>query len=117
MPTKPPRLVRPGRSERARKAAIDRRRPSAARRGYDAAWRRFRRYHLDVIEPLCRFCRERGLIVAAEVVDHIISIEERPDLRLDHNNLRSLCKRCHDERTAAEQGFNRGKRVYSKPLR
>jgi 5-methylcytosine-specific restriction protein A len=46
-------------------------------------------------EPLCRFCRERGVLTEATEVDHIRSIEERPDLRLVRKNLRPLCKPCH----------------------
>jgi 5-methylcytosine-specific restriction protein A len=37
----------------------------------------------------------------------VVSILEAPQLRLDHSNLRSLCKRCHDARTARDQGFGR----------
>lgn len=66
-------------------------------------------------EPLCRFHRERGKIVPATVVDHILSIEQRPDLRLELSNLRSLCKECHDRHTASAQGFNLGKRGSARP--
>lgn len=34
--------------------------------------------------------------------DHQMSIEERPDLRLDLDNLRTRCNRCHSEKTARE---------------
>jgi 5-methylcytosine-specific restriction protein A len=50
-------------------------------------------------EPLCRFCTAKGRVVPATVVDHIETINEAPHLRLDLDNLRSLCKPCHDERT------------------
>jgi 5-methylcytosine-specific restriction protein A len=50
---------------------------------------------------------EAGTIRAAEVVDHIRTIRDRPDLRLDHANLRSLCKPCHDARTAREVNASR----------
>jgi 5-methylcytosine-specific restriction enzyme A len=71
-------------------------RQSAWRRGYDADWRRTRNQHLH-IEPLCRICKARGYITPANTVDHIIPITERPDLRLDHDNLRSLCATCHNQ--------------------
>ncbi len=32
----------------------------------------------------------------AVMVHHIIPVEERPDLALDLNNLRSLCSECHN---------------------
>jgi 5-methylcytosine-specific restriction protein A len=51
-------------------------------------------------EPLCRLCRETGLLVAAEDVDHIVPIGDAPHRRLDPGNLRSLCKSCHSVHTA-----------------
>lgn len=84
--------------------AQDKRRGSAASRGYDADWRRCRAAFLFA-HPLCLFCEEAGRIEAATVADHIISIEDRPDLRLDWSNLRPLCKECHDRRTARDQAF------------
>lgn len=97
------------RAECQRKREVDRRRGTAAQRGYDAAWRKVR---LAVLrdEPLCRMCKEAGRITPAVDVDHIIAIADRPDLRLDPSNLRPLCKSCHSSRTARDQGFNRGKR-------
>ena len=95
MATKPTVLSPYQRTERQRKRDLDRSRGSASKRGYDAAWRRARAEHLE-IEPLCRFCKEVGLIVSATTVDHIIPIRQRPDLRLVQSNLRSLCKTCHD---------------------
>ena len=54
-------------------------------------------------EPFCRECARRGLRVRATVVDHIVP--HRGDwLRFtDPGNLQSLCKTCHDRKTAAEQ--------------
>ena len=46
----------------------------------------------------------------ATEVDHIVSIKDRPDLRLVWSNLRAMTKSCHSRRTAKEQGFARGKR-------
>lgn len=113
MPTRPPTHRplgwRPSvQSERDRKRAIDRRRGTAAERGYDTAWRKVRDQHLRE-EPLCQMCMEAGRVTAATVVDHIVSIADRPDLRLDRSNLRSLCKPHHDARTARDQGFARGR--------
>lgn len=82
----------------------DSRRGSAASRGYDAAWRRCRSAFL-LKHPLCQFCETAGRVEEATVVDHIITIEDRPDLRLDWSNLRPLCKPCHDRRTARDQAF------------
>src|SRR6185312_867742 len=76
------------------------RRGTKTERGYDAAWRRLRIAFLSQ-HPLCECddCAARGRQLLAEVVDHRISIAERPDLRLDWDNLRAMSKRCHDRRT------------------
>jgi 5-methylcytosine-specific restriction protein A len=112
MPTRPPRFEPLGRKkapeEKQRKKLLDDRRGSSAARGYDSAWQRLRKRFLRK-NPLCVFCMEQGLLTEAAVVDHIITISERPDLRLVWGNLRSLCKRCHDRRTAKEQGFAKPK--------
>lgn len=57
--------------------------------------------------PLCKFCWDKGLTVAGEVVDHIESIEDRPDLRLEWSNLQTLCKHCHDSVRQAQQAAER----------
>ncbi|MDE2901799.1 MAG: HNH endonuclease signature motif containing protein [Chloroflexota bacterium] len=74
-------------------------RPPAHHRGYDKRWRRIR----DAVlarEPLCRHCAERGRVVAAVLVDHIIPLPEGTH-RVD--NLQPLCTRCHAVKTAAER--------------
>ncbi|MFZ6762224.1 HNH endonuclease signature motif containing protein [Pseudoroseomonas sp. WGS1072] len=104
MPTRPA-LHRPSHHDpqavrRAQLQALDRQRGSASARGYDTAWRRLR---LTVLaeEPLCRFCRERGLVTAATEIDHITPIAARPELRLARANLRALCRPCHAALTAS----------------
>ena len=73
-------------------------RASAARRGYDQRWQRVRLYHL-LTHPLCEDCNERGRLTLATQVHHVVKLSERPDLRFDHDNLLSLCSRCHSRRT------------------
>jgi 5-methylcytosine-specific restriction protein A len=112
MPARPPVYRPPGwkpweQREQQRKADIDKRRGSPAQRGYDAAWRRVRGAYLAA-HPLCECddCQAGAKrITPAEVVDHIDTIEARPDLRLSWSNLRAMSKRCHDRRTARDQGF------------
>ena len=113
MPKRAPRLISSRPSERDRKREIDTRRGTAKERGYDAAWRKVRDLKLAQ-EPRCEVHLELGKVVPATVVDHISSIEERPDLRLVLSNLRSMCKPCHDARTARDHGFNKGKRVIAR---
>src|SRR5215471_969310 len=56
-------------------------------------WQRLRGHQLRV-HPVCKFCLERGIVTAANVVDHVT-----PD-RGDWNafvlgELQSLCEPCH----------------------
>lgn len=56
-------------------------------------------------EPLCRRCKERGIIRLAEVIDH-----EKP-LALGgtdtDDNCRPLCNDCHDEVTREQFGHRK----------
>ena len=80
MPVKPP-VHRPAgvRSAAEVKRALDRQRPSAARRGYGPRWRRARAAFL-ARHPLCAACRAQGRVVPATVVDHVVP--HRGDQRL-----------------------------------
>lgn len=60
--------------------------------------------------PLCLFCWRKGLTVAATVADHIQSVRDRPDLRLDPDNLQSLCDHCHNSERQREQAAERAAR-------
>jgi 5-methylcytosine-specific restriction protein A len=107
MPIRAP-LFRPAgqRTKAQRKADADRNRGTSAQRGYDAVWRRLRRMHLNS-NPLCVFHWRLGVPVVATVVDHIESIQEAPERRLDPTNLQSLCKPCHDKVRQREQAAER----------
>lgn len=84
-------------------AAHDRQRPSASKRGYDAAWKKLRRLILAA-EPLCRMCKAEGRITLAQVVDHIVPIAQAPELRLDQSNCQPLCHHHHNVKTSTEDG-------------
>jgi 5-methylcytosine-specific restriction protein A len=84
-------------------------RGTTAERGYDAAWQKLRLSWLRA-HPLCQCedCQEGVLqLRVATVVDHRQPIAERPDLRLDPTNLRSMSKPCHDRHTARTRGWGR----------
>ena len=72
-------------------------RGTAAQRGYDSAWRRFRAAYLAE-HPVCcfmddpRHSHECGR--AATIVDHIKPLPEGP--RLDRRNCRPVCRRAHE---------------------
>ena len=70
-------------------------RPSPRKRGYDTAWDKARSWQLKRF-PLCQDCQDQGRIRPANVVHHIESVEDRPDLRLDPENFKSLCFACHE---------------------
>lgn len=83
---------------------IRRRDPSltTTERGYGWKWQQLR---LRVLadEPLCRFCKDRGIIKPAEEVDHIDGNSHNND----RENLRPLCHDCHQKRTAQDQAFGK----------
>ena len=55
-------------------------------------------------EPLCAICRANGDYVSATVADHIKPHKGDARLFYDADNLQSLCKQCHDRKTATEDG-------------
>ena len=64
-------------------------------------WQYLRRRQLDA-EPFCK-CGS-----LATVVDHIKDHKGDVNLFYDPSNLQSMCKRCHDRKTASTTGFGRG---------
>jgi len=73
---------------------------STSERGYDWAWQRFRIRFLRE-HPLCEDCtRELGIVTAAVELHHKQKIKDRPDLRLDPDNIMPLCVEHHTQRTA-----------------
>lgn len=78
-------------------------RPSAARRGYGARWRRVRAMFLAA-HPIC--CDPFGLhserVVAATDVDHVVP-RRRGGADVE-DNFQSLCHGCHSHKTQLELG-------------
>ena len=85
------------------KVSIDacRYRGSASSRGYDSAWQRIRKQALIRDHYLCVMClaEQPSRATPAQDVDHVLSIEVAPELRLDLDNLQSLCRPCHRIKT------------------
>ena len=55
--------------------------------------------------PLCEECKSRGIIRAANVVDHRTPHQgDRTLFWAWENNWQALCKSCHDSKTAREDG-------------
>ena len=79
----------------------DRERGTSHQRGYDARWNKARIEHLDE-HPLCVDCAKREYVMPATVVDHIVPHNGNDELFWDRSNWQSLCKPCHDRKTASE---------------
>lgn len=57
--------------------------------------------------PLCRRCLLLDKLVPAQVVDHIRPHRGDMFLFWDRANWQSLCKRCHDRKTASEDRLDK----------
>ncbi|WP_417278409.1 HNH endonuclease [Celeribacter sp.] len=82
---------------RARNKRHDQRRPTAAQRGYNHAWRKARIEFLNY-HPVCARCG-----APATVVDHIIPHKGDDRLFWDKSNWQALCKPCHDRQKQREE--------------
>ena len=88
--------------------AYDRRRGTAAARGYDAGWTAFSKAWRQRF-PLCGMradgqlhaehsvCVQEGRDTWAECVDHIVSMANGGE-KYDETNLQSLCLRCNNRK-------------------
>lgn len=67
--------------------------------------------------PLCRRCfDEENLTIAAEEVDHIKPLNTHPELGMEWDNLQSLCRSCHEKKTAQENNRFSGADAEGNPL-
>lgn len=80
----------------------------------DRRWRAKRALQLQ-IEPLCRFCHERGLLTPATIADHIEP--HRGDRALFWNGeIQSLCGTCHSSVKQREEGKPEGFEMDDNPF-
>lgn len=103
MPLRPPTHGAPRRQRefKARRAAADVERGTAAQRGYGSRWQRTRIGFLAA-HPLCASCMAAGRVTEATVVDHIVPHRGDMNLFWQRSNWQPLCKPCHDRKTATE---------------
>lgn len=114
---------------RQRRAIADQHRGTSTERGYDASWRALRVQGLIRDGWTCQRCGWQPTPVRLAVaygqeipvqptlrylaaeqqagrkhlhVDHIVPIEQRPELRLVLANLQTLCNACHSAKTMVE---------------
>jgi len=84
------------RTERARRG-------TARQQGYDTLWEKVRAQYI-ARHPLCASCNAKGWVVLAKDVDHIVPFDGITDpRRLDPDNLQSLCRACHNRKTATQE--------------
>jgi 5-methylcytosine-specific restriction protein A len=77
---------------------VDQIRGTSTQRGYDSRWRKARASFLKR-NPLCIECGR-----LASVVDHRTPHKGNYELFWDVSNWGSMCKPCHDRKTAREDG-------------
>ena len=80
-------------------------------------WRTIRRQVLKRDHYECVWCREEGKVTTENLeVDHIKELEFYPEFALDLDNLRTLCKECHNKRHGRFQ-FRKSKKMIEKNFR
>ena len=90
----------------AHKAKPRERRGTAAQRGYDSKWQRYRLSYLKH-NPICVMCEdEHDRITSASVVDHITPVEngQHDPLFWVQSNHQALCRDCHSYKTRVIDG-------------
>ena len=60
-------------------------------------WETMRKIILIRDNYLCVHCFKKGIYTKAETVHHKVEIEQAWELRLDKENLISLCNKCHNK--------------------
>lgn len=63
-------------------------------------WRRLRKRFINK-NPLCVSCGDKGIVKAAQVVDHITPIR-LGGMALSWDNLQSMCHSCHNSKSGGE---------------
>lgn len=52
--------------------------------------------------PICNICNQ----AAADTLDHIVPVRHDPASFWDESNLQTVCRRCHDRKSATEDKIN-----------
>lgn len=84
---------------------------STMAKGYGPEWRQAAKRYLRQ-NRLCVRCHGKGIVTIAQVVDHTIPHCGDPVLFWDQSNWQPLCKSCHDQKTATEDGGSRHEPPY-----
>ncbi|MBS1015410.1 HNH endonuclease [Acetobacter persici] len=86
------------------KMAVQMKRERAERsEKYDYEWSKFSKEYRKV-NPFCVECLKQGSYNSSHIqVDHIIPLDQRPDLKFDFSNLQSICRSHHSAKTWKEK--------------
>ncbi|CZD07891.1 HNH endonuclease signature motif containing protein [Streptococcus pneumoniae] len=80
-------------------------------------WRTIRRQALQRDHYECVWCRDEGKVTTTNLeVDHIKELEFYPEFALNLDNLRTLCKKCHNKRHNRFQ-FRKSQKMMDKNFR
>lgn len=112
-----PELVDKGYCEKHQKArlrddrAYDKQRGSAASRGYNYRWQKYRKwFFMQPENVLCVKCLEEGFYELATEIDHIVPVTGPNDPGFyEPTNHQPLCHSCHSRKTAGEDGGFKGR--------
>jgi 5-methylcytosine-specific restriction protein A len=83
----------------------DKRRGTAASRGYGYDWQKRRQRVMQRDSGLCQPCLKAGRVSVATDVDHIKPRSEQGTD--DDDNLQAICRACHTAKTATESARSR----------
>jgi 5-methylcytosine-specific restriction enzyme A len=87
-------------------------RNNVAKKFYNsAAWRKCRELVLLRDNYFCQECLREGQVISADMVHHIKSFEDYPELALDIDNLVSLCYPCHNKEHPEKGGAEKKKQL------
>lgn len=71
------------------------------------AWKNCRRAYAASVGGLCEDCKAKGLITPGEIVHHKTELTpeniNRPEITLDWENLRLVCRECHAKAHGARE--------------
>lgn len=87
----------------SKRAAVERQRRFECSNAYDYRWSNFSKIYRKT-NPFCVECLKYGIYNQSNTqVDHIIPLEQRPDLKYDYDNMQTLCRSHHSVKTAKEK--------------
>ncbi|MFV8280606.1 HNH endonuclease [Christiangramia marina] len=100
MPNKP-RIIKPSWVPVHKREAFQNLNKDKNRKVYNSRkWRAFSKNYKER-NPLCIKCKEKGIIKASAVTDHIQRVNVGGDI-YDESNLQPLCKSCHNSKSGKE---------------